>query len=109
LLTFDLKGEDRQLQERAATAKAGRAAKTLLKEGQLRATIVAIRKGVALQEHEVDGPVTIQVLRGRVSLETDGSPATGSAGALLTLDAGVRHRLTALADAAVLITMSVQG
>ncbi len=41
--------------ERARTAKAGGTARTLVKEGPLRITLVALLRGVSLQEHQVAG------------------------------------------------------
>jgi hypothetical protein len=55
VLTFDLKAEQDDLLHRARTGRAGRAAKTLVKEGPLRIALVALRKGVSLKEHEVAG------------------------------------------------------
>lgn len=73
VLTFDLKSNHADLMERARTAEAGRTAKTLVKEGPLRITLVALKQGVTLQEHQVAGAVSIQALRGRVAVEADGS------------------------------------
>ena len=55
ILEFMLPAEEAALRERAAGAKAGRAAKTLVKEGALRLTLVALNKGIVLQAHQVEG------------------------------------------------------
>jgi quercetin dioxygenase-like cupin family protein len=107
VLTFDLKSNYSDLTERARTAKAGRTARTLVKEGPLRITLVALKQGVSLQEHQVAGAVSIQALRGRVALEADGGRADLRAGQLLVLDADIRHGVTAVTDCAILITMSI--
>jgi quercetin dioxygenase-like cupin family protein len=107
VLTFDLKSNHADLMERARTAKAGRTAKTLVKEGPLRITLVALKQGVSLQEHQVAGAVSIQALRGRVAIEADGARSDLRAGQLLVLDADIRHRATGVTDCAILITMSM--
>jgi quercetin dioxygenase-like cupin family protein len=107
VLTFDLKSNQADLMERARTAKAGRTAKTLVKEGPLRITLVALKQGISLKEHQVAGVVSIQALRGRVAVEADGSRFDMRPGQLLVLDADIRHRATAMTDCAILITMSI--
>ena len=107
VLAFDLKSTHVDLIERARTTRAGRTAKTLVKEGPLRITLVALRQGVSLQEHQVAGAVSIQALHGRVAVEADGSRSDLRAGQLLVLDADISHRATAVSDCAMLITMSM--
>jgi quercetin dioxygenase-like cupin family protein len=107
VLTFDLKRTHADLIERARAAKAGRTATTLVKEGPLRITLVAMKQRVSLQEHQVAGAVSIQALRGRVAVEADGTRSDLRAGPLLVLDADVRHRVMAVTDCAILITMSL--
>jgi len=108
VLTFDLKREHEGLMERARTAKAGRAAKTLVKEGPLRITLAALNRGVSLQEHQVAAAVSIQALRGRVSVEADAARSHVQPGQLLVLDAHIMHRVMAVTDCAILITTAMQ-
>ena len=107
VLLFALKTDAADLIERAQASKAGRTATTLVKDGPLRITLVALRKGVSLQEHQVSGAVSIQALRGRVALKAEGAPLDLRPGQLAALDADVRHAATALTDCAILITMSM--
>jgi quercetin dioxygenase-like cupin family protein len=108
VLTFDLKAEQDDLLQRAQALKAGRAAKTLVKEGPLRIALVALRKGVSLKEHEVAGAASVQVLRGRLALQTAPLQLDLRTGQLVALDTGVAHAATALSDCAILITMAMQ-
>ena len=107
-LTFDLAKEDATLRAQAAAAKSGRAAKTLVKEGRLRVTLIALRKGTALGAHAVQGDVTIQVLRGALELRIDDRPLRAARGAAVALQAGVRHDARATRDAAILITAAMR-
>lgn len=106
-LEFLLKMEDEALRERAATASSGRAAKTLAKEGRLRVTLIALKQGAALKKHHVDGPVSIQCLRGNVAITVGDHTSELTSGGLMVLDAKVAHGGKALRDSSILITMSV--
>ena len=95
LLTFELGREAERLRTKAATARAGRAAKTLVKEGQLRATIVALRRGSSLGRHRTDGVSSVQLLRGRATAEMGTAFVPMRAGSIVVFDEGVEHSLTA--------------
>jgi quercetin dioxygenase-like cupin family protein len=106
-LLFNLKAEEGALLDKARTSKSGRAAKTLVKEGPLRVTVVALRKGAAIERHQVEGPLSIQSLTGRLRIgagdDTFDLPSRG----LLALTPGTTHDAAALTDATFLITMSI--
>ncbi|MDE3090648.1 MAG: cupin domain-containing protein [Chloroflexota bacterium] len=105
VLPFILSAEDDTLRERAASSKDGRAAKTLVKQGPLSIVLVALRKGAAFKSHQVTGPVTIQSLRGCVSVKTDTREIEVPAGTLVSLGAGVTHDARAQDDCAILLTV----
>ena len=96
--------------EHLASARAhdsGRSALTVHggREHHLRQTLIALAEGRALGEHESPGEATLQVLRGRVGVHTGDDDWEGRAGDYLVLPAQ-RHDLTALEDAAVLLTVA---
>ena len=107
VLVFSLGVEDDALRERATTASDGRAAKTLVEQGPLRITLVALTPGTALQPHHVAGPVSIQTIRGTLRITTDAGEDDLPAGDLVTLGAGVSHSVLALDDCAMLITVTM--
>ncbi|HSP55206.1 MAG TPA: LuxR family transcriptional regulator, partial [Dehalococcoidia bacterium] len=104
---FALGAEAAELRARASVSKSGRAAKTLVKEGPLRITLVALSKGTSLQSHDVAGPLSIQSLRGRLRIMTDTGDVDVPIGSLAVLDAGVVHSAKALDDCAALITVAM--
>jgi quercetin dioxygenase-like cupin family protein len=108
-LSFSIAAEDAAQREKAATAKAGRSAKTLVKEGPIRVTLVALRKGVALQPHQVEGAVSIHVLRGRTRVSAAANEIELAAGGLVVLQEEVTHAAQALSDCALLITVAMPG
>ena len=107
VLTFTLAMEDRALQERAATAPEGRAAKTLVEQGSLRITLIAMTRDTVLHPHQAAGPISIQTLRGMLRVTTDDGAVDLSVGDLATLGPGVRHTAQALDDCTFLLTISM--
>jgi quercetin dioxygenase-like cupin family protein len=105
VLAFLLDREGEALAHRAQLATAGRTARTLVKEGPLRVTLVALKAGVSLQQHQVSGPSSIQALKGVARLETPAGTTVLPAGALMVLDAGVTHRVTAIEDCTLLVSL----
>lgn len=96
--------------EKARTASAGRAAVTLHggQEHDLRQTLIALADGRSLGEHKAPGEATLQVLRGRVRLTSGEESWEGAEGDHLVIPQA-RHDLTALSDAAVLLTVATRA
>jgi len=91
----------------ALTASSGRASHTVYggHEHTLRQTVIALRGGQVLDEHENPGEATVHVLQGRVRMAAGTTTWDGSAGDLLIVP-DARHTLEALDDAAVLLTVA---
>lgn len=107
VLTFMIGAEDDTLREFAEDSKTGRAGKTLVKEGPLRITLVALKKGTVLPSHQVAGPVSIQTIRGCLRLTTEKDDLDVTAGTLIALGPGVVHTAKAHEDCAILITFAM--
>jgi quercetin dioxygenase-like cupin family protein len=107
MLRFLIDAEDETLREFAQASKTGRAGKTLVKQGALRITLVALKKGTALPPHRVAGPVSIQILRGCLELTTDKGAIALPRRSLVTLEAGLTHTARAVEDSAILITFAM--
>jgi quercetin dioxygenase-like cupin family protein len=106
-LAFLIRAEDDTLREFAEDSKTGRAGKTLVKEGPMRITLVALKKGTVLPSHQVAGPVSIQSIRGCLRLTTDRGDMDLNAGTLIALGAGVAHTAKAHTDCGILITFAM--
>jgi quercetin dioxygenase-like cupin family protein len=107
VLRFQLPFEESRLQEQASSSDGGRAGKTLVKQGSLRITQLALQKGVRLPWHEVGGAVSVQILRGRLQMVTSDGKMDLVPGALVAVDAGVQHSAVAMSDCVMLITISM--
>lgn len=92
---------------RARTTSSGRSSSTVYggHEHQLRQTVIALVEGQVLNDHLNPGEATIHVLHGRVRLTAGEVVWDGRSGDLLIVPDGV-HRLDALEDAAVLLTVA---
>jgi quercetin dioxygenase-like cupin family protein len=96
----------RQLRRAAGDNGSGRAADTVHggHEKALRQTLVALVAGKALAEHENPGEATVLVLDGRVRMVAGADSWEGRRGDLLLVPPA-RHRLEAMTDATVLLTV----
>ena len=92
--------------EMASTASSGRSAHTVYggHEHVLRQTLIALRAGSTLEEHESPGDATLQVLHGRVTLVAGENRWNGSPGDLMFIPDS-RHALEAVEDSAILLTV----
>ncbi len=87
----------------------GRRAEILIKVHGLRVVLVTMRQGIELHEHTAPGPISIQALRGRFTVEVDGEHRPLAAGSLIGIAAGVRHTVIADEDGAFLLTIGGTG
>lgn len=93
VLSFDLVAE-MALVRSELDAGHSRIARTLVKEGPLRLTLIGVRAGGAMHEHVADGPITVHVLEGSVILHAAGEAHTLPAGRVMAIDGGVRHSVS---------------
>jgi quercetin dioxygenase-like cupin family protein len=89
------------------TATSGRSAHTIYggHEHVLRQTLIALRAGSNLEEHESPGDATLQVLHGRVTLVVGENRWNGSPGDLVLIPDS-RHAVEAVEDSVVLLTVA---
>ncbi len=105
-LLFDLEAEEAEATHPDTLDRDGRSSRTLLKEGALRVTLVVLGPGGGIPEHDAEGPITIQPLRGQVEVATDGGAQRVETGQILALGPRVPHDVRSDEGAAFLLTVS---
>lgn len=84
----------------------GRSARTLIKNGPIRVTLVTLAAGAEISEHQADGPITVQPLQGQIQFSAAGAVHDLGPGQLLSLGAGVRHAVASASGASFLLTVA---
>lgn len=97
----------RELLKAATSASSQRSAKTVYggHEHVLRQTVIALKAGAMLDEHDNPGEATVQVLLGRIVLTANALSWEGSPGDHLVVPQA-RHSVRALEDSAFLLTVA---
>jgi len=85
--------------------RSGRTARTLVKEGPLRLTMLALAPGGDLPEHSTDGPVSIHILKGSVVFHALGIEYALATNDILVLAPGVRHSARSAQGCTFLLTV----
>lgn len=105
ILQFDLDGEAELLRRQDSYAQGRPTGRTLVKEPDLRIVLMTLKAGGRMEEHDASGPISIQPLDGTIRLQLPGRSVELKAGQLLMLEAGMRHDVDAVSDAAFLLTI----
>jgi quercetin dioxygenase-like cupin family protein len=84
----------------------GRAAKTLAKTDGLRVTLVLLKSGATLNPESTAGGATLHVLKGRVRVHAEGEQWELRPGDLIVLEENLREPVTAVEEAAFLVTIA---
>lgn len=94
--------------ERAKDASSGRSSSTVFggHEQTLRQTVIALRVGATMTEHNSPGEATLVVLKGHVRLMAGSDGWEGQNGDLIIIPPE-RHSLEALADSVVVLTTAM--
>jgi quercetin dioxygenase-like cupin family protein len=104
-LEFDLTRELEQLRAEPEWNR-GQNAKTLVKYGDFRVVLIALKAGATLPEHRTRGRITVQTVAGRVLVRAEGRTFDVPMGNLIALDQGLPHEVEALEESACLLTIA---
>lgn len=106
ILVFHLDDETEKTRNLDILARSGRSARTLFKQGTLRATLVVLAAGGELEEHSAPGPISVQPLQGHLRFSASGEPHELGVGDILTAGPNVRHSVSSEDGAIFLLTVS---
>jgi quercetin dioxygenase-like cupin family protein len=98
-------GEDEWMIEPELLARHGRTARTLVKEGPLRLTLLAIAAGGNVPAHSAEGPVTIHLLDGDVIINARDKDYPLRVRDVLVIAAGIEH--SARSDGGCMLLLTV--
>jgi quercetin dioxygenase-like cupin family protein len=109
-IQLKLAEQSAEVLEEAKASSQGRSARTVIKEGPLRLTLLALREGGVVDEHRTGNPVSIHVLNdGLVTIDAGGKSYELGRQEALVLDADVAHALRAAKDTVLLVTLAVSA
>jgi quercetin dioxygenase-like cupin family protein len=109
VLVFDLREERERSEGPATRERSGRPARALLKSGPLRVMLVVLAPGGEIAEHQAEGPITVQPLKGRVHFTARGRVHDVGPGELLSAGAGIRHSVASAEGTTFLLTVAKAG
>ena len=109
VLRFHLEQERMLVSDPALLDRHGRNARTLVKEGPLRVTLVMVRAGGKIAAHRAVGPITAQVLKGDIEFRVGGREHRLAVGDLLVVNAGVEHEVGSDGGGTFLLTVVQAG
>lgn len=96
----------KSLTEELSEHEAGRTARTIVNDGNLRATLIVLADGAELGEHEAPPAATLQVLRGSITLRAGERSWPLDVGQLISIP-HERHSVRADAESAILLTVTL--
>lgn len=105
---FDL-GAELELLQREPEWQTGHNSKTLVKYDSLRIVLIAMKARTHIPEHQTEGRISIQTIRGHVLVHATGQTFNLPTGGLLALDQGLRHDVEAIEDSAFLLSIAWPG
>jgi quercetin dioxygenase-like cupin family protein len=105
VMRFDLQEERQRVADPALLEPHGRTARTLLKEGPLRVTLVMVRAGGRIDAHHSAGPITVHVLDGDIRFRVAGHHYRLTPGDLLAVGAGLEHDVASDGGGTFLLTV----
>ena len=101
--------QDERMLDPELLARHGRTARTLVKEGPLRLTIMGIAAGGVLPAHRTDAHVTVHLLEGEVTFTARGRAYPLHVGDVLVLAPGVEHDARSANGGVFLLTVLYLG
>ncbi len=104
---IDVGAEVSRLKSKLDASGGDRLAESLVKDYGLNVMLMCLRRGARLHEHRTKGPLTVQVISGRISFAAAGTPHEVAPGVMFALDREVLHSVEALEDSVLLLTTAI--
>ena len=105
LLSFSIEKEIEKLQKEDAWKDGDRNAVTLQKNSNIRVVLISLHKGTTLNEHKVEGPITLFVVSGKINFIAGEESVNVTTNGLVVLEKTVPHDVQALEDSTFILTI----
>jgi quercetin dioxygenase-like cupin family protein len=97
--------EDERTIDQTLLAQHGRSARTLVKQGPLRLTLIAIAPGGDMAAHSASGPVSMHIVEGEIAFSALGHEYVAKPGDILVMAPGVEHAVRSVTGGVFLLTV----
>lgn len=108
-LQFNLREEVARTMDQEILSRSGRNARTLLKEGPLRLTVITLNAGGGIPPHHAAGPILVQVLNGALEISVGARTYQLAEGDALAVPAALEHTVRSESGASFLLTIAHPG
>ena len=106
LVTIDIPQFIKQIKNETTWKNGDRNAMTVYKSEGMRIVLIALHKNAELKRHVAEGIISVQVLDGKISFNTDDSSVEISQGEMIALQKGLYHSVKAIKESIFLLTLS---
>jgi quercetin dioxygenase-like cupin family protein len=103
---LDLSAVARELRADAIASTSKHAARTIVREPDLRVVVIAMEAGATIAEHHASDTATVHVLHGHLRVRLSGRTIELGAGHLLPLGRGLAHDVEAVAESAFVLVLA---
>jgi quercetin dioxygenase-like cupin family protein len=108
LVVMDLNTASEQIKNEKAWKEGDRNAITLFKSDGMRLVLIALHAGAEMRTHTAPGIISVQVLEGTITFQTELQAVRLTKSQLLTLHKEIPHSVLAEEDSTFLLTLSTQ-
>lgn len=91
------------------SGRSGRSARTLVKDGPLSVTLVALSPGGTIPEHVAPGPITIQAVQGSIQVDVGRESYLLLGTQILSIPGGRPHAVSSASGGTFLLTLVNSG
>ena len=108
MIVMDLHSARKQIKDEKAWKEGDRNAITLFKSNGMRLVLIALHAGAEMKPHTAPGIISVQVLEGKITFQTELQSARLVEGQVLTLHERISHSVLAEEDSTFLLTLSAE-
>jgi quercetin dioxygenase-like cupin family protein len=101
----DLAAIATEIRSESAYQRGGHGARTILREGDLRVVVLAMKAGAVVPEHQAQATASLHVISGRIRLTFAERSVELSPGQLVAIERAARHAVEALEESSFVLTL----